>query len=140
MLLHRGVSLKDAWILKRVVQAILEFSLDRNACVSIAYGILNCLPFRLKAMREAASAEEKQAVPDTAQAETPILKFRNYNVRDQKIEHTVLEPAKPPEFEPPKPQASEGRPVEVTAIECHWSTFLSTLWHDTRATHLSVYT
>ena len=34
-------------------------------------------------------------------AAEPALKFRNYNVRDDKIEHTVLDPAKPPEFKEP---------------------------------------
>ena len=45
--------------------------------------------------------ERKHKRPRGATEESaPVLKFRNYAVRDDKIEHTVLEPAKPPEFKP----------------------------------------
>lgn len=48
---------------------------------------------RLKALREAAAAEGAVEEPTTTSVEPtnepaePVLKFRNYNVKDEKIEH-----------------------------------------------------
>lgn len=62
-------------------------------------------------MREAAGSEPG---PSAAGANAqPSLKFRNYSVRDQKIEHTILEPAKAPEYEAPKPEIPEERAAQV---------------------------
>ena len=66
---------------------------------------------RLKAIREAAGVVTPAT--DSAPIEQPKLKFRNYNVRDQKIEHTVLEPAKAPEYVAPKPEVPAGKTAEV---------------------------
>ena len=66
---------------------------------------------RLKAIRQAAGDVTPAAPP--AAAEQPKLKFRNYNVRDQKIEHTVLEPAKAPEYVATKPEVPAGKTAEV---------------------------
>lgn len=53
---------------------------------------------RLKALREAAAGADETIVPSTA-PEEPVLKFRNYAVKDQKnIEHTTVDAAQPPEF------------------------------------------
>ena len=53
---------------------------------------------RLKALREAAAGADETIVPSTA-SEEPVLKFRNYAVKDQKnIEHTTVDAAQPPEF------------------------------------------
>ena len=68
---------------------------------------------RLKAIREAAGDAALPAKP--ASSEQPKLKFRNYNVRDQKIEHTVLEPAKAPEYVAPKPEVPAGKTAEVSS-------------------------
>ena len=57
-------------------------------------------------------------MPSTV-TEQPTLKFRNYNVRDQEIEHTVLEPAKAPEYEAAKPEASAGRAAEVKVVSAN---------------------
>lgn len=65
---------------------------------------------RLKAIRQAAGDVTPAAPP--AAAEQPKLKFRNYNVRDQKIEHTVLEPAKAPEYVATKPEVPAGKTAE----------------------------
>lgn len=70
-----------------------------------------CYIGRLKAIREAAG-DATPAAPSAA-PEQPKLKFRNYNVRDQKIEHTVLEPAKAPEYIAPKPEVPAGKTAEV---------------------------
>ena len=74
--------------------------------MSLSYG-LN----RLKALREAAADREGD---DGAAPTAPALKFRNYNVRDQKIEHTVVEPAQPPKYEAPKPEVEVGKKPEVS--------------------------
>ncbi len=52
----------------------------------------------MKALREAAAGADETIVPSTA-PEEPVLKFRNYAVKDQKnIEHTTVDAAQPPEF------------------------------------------
>ena len=60
---------------------------------------------RLRALREAAAAEEPAAPANGAAGEEPTLKFRNYAVKDSTIEHRVLEAAQPPVFEEPQPEA-----------------------------------
>ena len=70
---------------------------------------------RLKALREAAADREGDDGPAPS---APALKFRNYNVRDQKIEHTVVEPAQPPKYEPPKPEVEVGKKPEVSQCNC----------------------
>jgi hypothetical protein len=43
---------------------------------------------RLKALKAAADASgTAQPIPEKAEPEKPVLKFRNYAVRDKKIEH-----------------------------------------------------
>mmetsp|Transcript_23501 Transcript_23501/g.65160 ORF Transcript_23501/g.65160 Transcript_23501/m.65160 type:complete len:125 (-) Transcript_23501:147-521(-) len=57
---------------------------------------------KLKALREKAEA---------AQGETPVIKFRNYNPRDQKINHEKIEPAKVPEA------PADEKPTLTTDVE-----------------------
>ena len=68
--------------------------------------IYNC---RLKALRDAAG--EKVEGQESKQPGEPALKFRNYSVRDQKIEHTVLAPALPPEYKAPEVEAAVKKQV-----------------------------
>lgn len=65
---------------------------------------------RLRALREAARLADDQ--PHQAEqaeqaqpTEEPVLKFRNYVPRDDKIDHEKVEAAQPPKFEEPKPEA-----------------------------------
>ena len=59
-------------------------------------------------------AEKSKKPRGTSETATPALKFRNYNVRDKdKIQHTVLEPAKPPEFKPQAVSEDVGNKPEV---------------------------
>lgn len=49
---------------------------------------------RLKALKQAVQLAEDSgaAAEQTKQAEKPVLKFRNYVVRDDKIEHEQVRP------------------------------------------------
>lgn len=69
---------------------------------------------RLRALRQQASTlDADSAAQDQSQVQEPVLKFRNYAVKDQKIEHKVIEPAKAPEFEEPTAEPPEAGPEEV---------------------------
>ncbi|BDA50416.1 probable coiled-coil domain-containing protein 12 [Coccomyxa sp. Obi] len=64
---------------------------------------------RLKALKEAAaSAEHSQTSTSapSAQADEPVLKFRNYAVKDTRIEHQTIEAAQAPEYQEPVPEPS----------------------------------
>lgn len=77
---------------------------------------------RLKALREAAAGADEADVPRAA-PEEPLLKFRNYAVKDQKnIEHTSVEAAQAPEFvapvvEPSVVQEVQGE-VRMHSLSC----------------------
>ena len=78
---------------------------------------------RLKALREAAAGAEEADVQSSA-SEEPVLKFRNYAVKDQKnIEHTTVDAAQAPEFvapviEPSVVQEVQGEVSRVTLHTC----------------------
>lgn len=129
---------------------------------------------RLKAMREEAAVEPSTATApvqengaaeepapekrskrsraggnkESSKAAEPTLKFRNYNVRDDKISHTVLEPAKPPEFREPTVDTSvQNRPQvceiccncqSLSCSNCHMlsSLMLGALWQQTTSHRL----
>eukprot|EP00878_Enallax_costatus_P007084 GHUV01007423.1.p2 GENE.GHUV01007423.1~~GHUV01007423.1.p2 ORF type:complete len:135 (+),score=49.96 GHUV01007423.1:500-904(+) len=60
---------------------------------------------RLKALKQAAQLVESgdgAAADEAQQPEKPVLKFRNYVVRDEKIEHEKIAPAQPPKLEEPQ--------------------------------------
>jgi len=70
---------------------------------------------KLKAIRDAAG-EKGEGPESSATHQEPALKFRNYSVRDQKIEHTVVAPALPPEYKAPEPEAAtKKRPQDMLA-------------------------
>jgi hypothetical protein len=67
---------------------------------------------RLKALREAAAGAGDADAPSAAPGE-PVLKFRNYAVKDQKnIEHTTVEAAQAPEFVAPVVEPSVVQEVQ----------------------------
>lgn len=70
---------------------------------------------RLRALRAAAAAEPEQppaAQPAQQQPEEPVLKFRNYTVKDKKIEHQTIEAAHAPEFVEPVAEPSVVQEVQ----------------------------
>lgn len=67
---------------------------------------------RLKALREAAAATDETTMLSTAPDE-PLLKFRNYAVKDQKnIEHTTVNAAQASEFVAPVVEPSVVQEVQ----------------------------
>lgn len=68
---------------------------------------------RLAALRAEAKPDE-EVTP-----EEPVLKFRNYAVKDKKIEHQTIDAAQAPEFEEPVPEPSIVQEVQgaVRAVE-----------------------
>lgn len=60
---------------------------------------------RLRALREAAGLDTQEAASNGAASETkveePVLKFRNYSVKDDKITHEKQAVANPPKYEQP---------------------------------------
>ena len=91
---------------------------------------------RLKALREAAAGAEDAGTPSAA-PEEPLLKFRNYAVKDQKnIKHNTVEAAQAPEFvapvvEPSVVQEVQGE-VRLQSTICIKTCFCRTLvlYHD----------
>ncbi|GAB4814876.1 hypothetical protein N2152v2_001922 [Parachlorella kessleri] len=79
---------------------------------------------RLKALREAAQladGEVEQAAngPEAEPTQEPVLKFRNYAVKDaEKIEFQKVEAAQPPEFQPVEvdPDAVLGADTEEVLV------------------------
>jgi len=73
---------------------------------------------RLKALKQAAAeASQKQAAEQQASEppQAPVLKFRNYHVRDQKrIDHEQVAPAQPPKLEEP---VIESKPEDADPEE-----------------------
>lgn len=70
---------------------------------------------RLKALKEAAaSAEPSQTSTSapSAQVDEPVLKFRNYAVKDTRIEHQTIEAAQAPEYQEPVPEPSIVQEVQ----------------------------
>ena len=60
---------------------------------------------RLRSLREAAGLDSREkdadgAAPDT-NADEPLLKFRNYSVKDDRITHEKQAAANPPKYEQP---------------------------------------
>ncbi len=65
---------------------------------------------RLKALRQAAEISREDGEDAAAAApavEEPVLKFRNYSVRDEKIAHEKVEAVQPPAFEEVHIEANE---------------------------------
>lgn len=59
---------------------------------------------RLRSLREAAgldTGEQKSNGAATDAAADPVLKFRNYTVKDEKITHEKTDVANPPKYEQP---------------------------------------
>lgn len=58
---------------------------------------------RLRALREAAQLDtpEQDAEPPAAANAEPVLKFRNYVVKDDQISHEKTAAANPPKYEEP---------------------------------------
>ena len=58
---------------------------------------------RLRALREAAQLDtpHQDAEPEAAGNAEPVLKFRNYVVKDDKISHEQTAAANPPDYEAP---------------------------------------
>eukprot|EP00890_Picochlorum_soloecismus_P001739 jgi/Picsp_1/2566/NSC_00797-R1_coiled-coil domain-containing protein 12 len=82
---------------------------------------------RLKALRQVAQeaqdahaagqSEEIHAKADVPEAsEAPLLKFRNYALKDANIEHKKLEPARVKEFEEPKVNLEEAIGIEPEEV------------------------
>lgn len=68
---------------------------------------------RLRALRAAAAAEPMESEPpQPAQQEDPVLKFRNYAVKDKKIEHQAIDAAHAPEFMEPVVEPSVVQEVQ----------------------------
>ena len=72
---------------------------------------------RLRALREAAGLDTREqelngAASDTA--DQPVLKFRNYTVRDDKITHEKTAVANPPKYEQPVVEGDADVEGEVT--------------------------
>src|SRR4051794_37867037 len=67
---------------------------------------------RLRALRDEAG-EEGEGPGSSPPQQEPALKFRNYSVRDQKIEHPMLAPALPPEYTAPEPEAAVKKKPQV---------------------------
>ncbi len=67
---------------------------------------------RLKALREAAAGADEANVASAA-PEEPVLKFRNYAVKDQNnIEHKTVDAAQAPEFVAPVVEPSVVQEVQ----------------------------
>jgi len=74
---------------------------------------------RLKALREAAAGADEADVQSSA-SEEPVLKFRNYAVKDQKnIEHTTVDAAQAPEFVAPVIEPSVVQEVQGEVSRRH---------------------
>ena len=91
---------------------------------------------RLKALREAAAGAENAGTPST-EPDEPVLKFRNYAVKDQKnIKHDTVEAAQAPEFAAPVVEPSVVQEVQgevrlqstICIIICFWKSPL--LYHN----------
>ena len=85
---------------------------------------------RLRALREAAGLDTSEqdlngAATDTA--DQPVLKFRNYTVRDDKITHEKTAVANPPKYEQPVVEADvdvEGEVIDACVIDQQSNNFL----------------
>ena len=74
---------------------------------------------RLRSMREAAGLDTRQpdadeAAPDTS-VDEPVLKFRNYSVKDDRITHEKQAAANPPKYEQPVVEQDGDVEGEVTS-------------------------
>ena len=70
---------------------------------------------RVLALRGAAASEAEQpsaAQPLQQQPDEPVLKFRNYTVKDKKIEHQTIEAAHAPEYVEPVAEPSVVQEVQ----------------------------
>ncbi|GFH29024.1 uncharacterized protein HaLaN_27613 [Haematococcus lacustris] len=82
---------------------------------------------RLRALRQAAEQAEQATGDAQAEPEKPVLRFRNYAVKDHKhIQHEQVQPAQPPKLEEPqvtkKPEeaAQEDLLVNVAPKKANW--------------------
>ncbi|KAJ9529875.1 hypothetical protein QJQ45_022279 [Haematococcus lacustris] len=82
---------------------------------------------RLRALRQAAEQAEGATGDAQAEPEKPVLRFRNYAVKDHKhIQHEQVQPAQPPKLEEPqvtkKPEeaAQEDLLVNVAPKKANW--------------------
>lgn len=74
---------------------------------------------RLRSLREAAGLDSRQqdadgAAPDT-NVDDPVLKFRNYSVKDDRITHEKQAAANPPKYEQPVVEQDGDVEGEVTS-------------------------
>ncbi len=72
---------------------------------------------RLRALRQAAGLDTSEQDLNGSAADTadqPVLKFRNYTVRDDKITHEKTAVANPPKYEQPVVEADVDVEGEVT--------------------------
>lgn len=82
---------------------------------------------RLRSMREAAGLDTRQqdgdeAAPDT-NTDDPVLKFRNYSVKDDKITHEKQAAANPPKYEQPVVEQDADVEGEVTSKQINLVSF-----------------
>ena len=75
---------------------------------------------RLRSLREAAGLDTGEQHPNgaaTGTAADPVLKFRNYTVKDDKITHEKTDVANPPKYEQPvaEPDVDIEGEVRITA-------------------------
>lgn len=85
----------------------MSFSLETQAqeplCMVAAMQDQAARAARLRALREAAQLDtpHQDAEPEAAGNAEPVLKFRNYVVKDDKISHEQTAAANPPDYEAP---------------------------------------
>lgn len=90
---------------------------------------------RLRALREAAGLDKGEQEVNGAAADTadqPVLKFRNYTVRDDKITHEKTAVANPPKYEEPVVEAEvdvEGEVTDACVLDQQSNKFLFGLQH-----------
>ena len=80
---------------------------------------------RLKALKAAAAsadATEPSTSAPSAQGDEPVLKFRNYAVKDSRIEHQTIEAAQAPEYQEPVPEPSIVQEIQG---EVQWHASIS---------------
>lgn len=80
---------------------------------------------RLKALKQAAELADGSSVQeDTRDPEKPVIKFRNYTPRDEKLEHEKIAPAQPPKFEEPviepAPAVAQEAVVNIAPKKANW--------------------
>ena len=76
---------------------------------------------RLRALREAAELDTpgQNTEPEVAEDAEPVLKFRNYVVKDDKISHEQTAAANPPKYEAPTAGPDLDAEGEVSIIAAY---------------------